>query len=121
MSCLPDLLKQHDVSGGTHLRTLTVTLDPGDSITGATIVAINKDTRAPLVGDTLRIVGDAAGVSSTLTWGLISSAADGDLWGVSFYMLSGSPQVYWLELDYFTASQPGVLQYPELYRVEAVA
>jgi hypothetical protein len=123
MNCdLPDLLEPHYISGAaTHLRTLVVILDPEDTITSATVKAVDPDTRASLVGDTLRIVGDAAGTTTLLTWGFIKSDADGDWWGVNAYLLSGSAQLYGLKLEYYTASQPDAPQYPQFYRVEAIA
>jgi hypothetical protein len=124
MNCetaLPDLLAPHDVSGGTHERTLVVVLDSEDTITSATVKVVDPDTHAPIVGDTLRIVGDAAGSTTLLTWGFVKSDADGDWWGVNFWMLEGSPQLYGLELEYYTASQPDAPQYPQFYRVEAIA
>lgn len=118
--CIPPLLADHDVSGGTHVRTLPLLLDTGDAITSATMSAIDA-LGQPISGDSLRIVADAAGASTVLPRGLISADTAGDLWGVNFYLLDGTANTtYTLQLRYFLASQPGVPQYDELYRVNAV-
>ncbi len=121
MNLYPDMLATHDVSGGTHLRTLPLLLDVGDSITSAAVVAVDPVTSEPIVGDTLEIWGDAACTNPVLTWGLISETAQGDLWGVNLYLRRGAANVrYTLQLRYRLASQPLVDQYDELYRVSTV-
>jgi hypothetical protein len=119
MESLPDLLWPHYIAGsGTHVRTLEVVLEPGDAIIAATVTAVDPKSLSPLT-DTLQIVGDAAGTTTTLPYALIASDDDGDHWGVNLYLKLGSAQMYWLKLAWRTASQPGADQYPIYYRVEA--
>lgn len=123
MNLFPDVLAAHDVSGGTHLRTLPLILDPGDAIIAAavTVVAPSPD---PFVApeQAIEIWGDKACSTHVLTYGSISSGTQGDTWGVNLYLRYGAANIkYTLQLRYRLSSQPEVDQYDELYRVPTVA
>lgn len=122
MTIKPDLLADHDVSGGTHIRTLTVLLAAGDSLTSSAVTFVDPTTRELVTAGVPDVFGDAACTTSTLTYGLISSSTSGDLLGVNLYLQNGTAdQVLTLQWRFRTASQPSVDQYDEYYRVRTVA
>jgi|SRR6185369_11605843 len=124
MGLLAERLREHDVSGGTTKRSLPLLLSTGDAITGATITVfvVDPETGEPVADDTLAVWGDAHGTTATLTWGLVTGNTNGDTWAINFYLLGGTAgTMYYLQLTYFLASQPGVPIYDEMYRVFAVA
>jgi hypothetical protein len=103
-------LAPHDPSGGTRLRTITFTVDPGDSLTASTtLVAVNADGSALDVGETL--------IVTLVSLGRISASPQGDVWGVNYKVRYGTKKGvdYLLVATPWLASQPDEPQYDQTF------
>jgi hypothetical protein len=95
-------VRKHDPSGGTHKRSIPLLLDPGDSITAASITAVD--------GNDVQINGDTLQINS-ITFALTKASTTGDTWTINFSPLLGTPNTtYLLRLRYTLASQPSTPQ-----------
>jgi hypothetical protein len=107
---VPPRLAPHDPSGGTCLRTLTVPVNTGDSLTASTtLVAVNADGSALDVGETLTV--------TIVSLGRISTSPQGDVWGMNYKVRFGSKKGvdYLLVWTPWLASQPSEPQYDQSF------
>jgi hypothetical protein len=111
------LLAPHDPNG-TRLRTLTFTLDAGDSLLPATTVVpvTSADVEIPVVdSDDLTV--------EVVDMGLISEATTGDIWGINYRLLNGlgrtgEDPAPLIRARIWLASQPDAAAYDQTYRVQ---
>lgn len=84
----------HDPNAGlSGPWTFRILLDAGETITGATVDVVDlKDE--PIIGTDLIVSGVSVGLIS------------GNTYGVSFYLLDGSLQIYNLRCRYITSNSP---------------
>lgn len=91
---------EHDPSGqSSGPWTFLILLDDGDSLTNGTVTVVDGDD-VPIPAPDITV--------SNVTFGSIANPGQSNLWGVSFFLQNGTPQLYSIRCRYTTSHSPVV-------------